>query len=77
MTCDGATPPPPNPNDNSLPTVNPRTRRPYKRYCWTHGCCTHWDRHCKAKKAGHQDAATFKERMGGSNKGCLPVTPRE
>ena len=62
-----------NPNGEGLPTVNPRTGRPYKRYCWTHGCCAHWGRHCNAKKPGHQDDATFKDRKGGSNKGCLPV----
>ena len=60
-------------NKNELPTVNPRTGRPYKRYCWTHGCCAHWGRHCNAKKAGHCDDATFKDRKGGSNKGCLPL----
>ena len=65
-------PTPPN-RGNQLPTVNPRTGRPYKRYCWTHGCCTHWSRHCKNKKQGHQDAATFTNRMNGSNKGCLPL----
>ena len=63
----------PNPNGDGLPTINPRTGRPYKRYCWTHGCCAHWGRHCNAKKPGHKDDATFKDRKGGSNKGCLPV----
>ena len=71
----------PNPNANGgrqpqdgdgIPSTNPRTGRPYRRYCWTHGCCNHWGRHCNNKKNGHQDAATFANRMGGSNKNCLP-----
>lgn len=62
-----------NQNGQGLPTINPGTGRPYKHYCWTHGCCAHWGRHCNAKKAGHKDDATFKDRKGGSNKGCLPV----
>lgn len=33
-----------------LPTINPCTGCPYKRYCWTHGCCAHWGCHCNAKK---------------------------
>ena len=72
LSAAGGNQPPPN-RGNNLPTVNPRTGRPYKRYCWTHGCCTHWGRECRNKKQGHQDAATFTNRMGGSNKGCLPA----
>ena len=53
--------------------INPKTGRPFRRYCWTHGCCTHWGKDCTAKASGHQDDATFKERKGGSNKNCLPV----
>ena len=60
-----------NKNNNKLPTINPRTGQPYKRYCWTHGCCAHWSRQCPAKKRGHQDDATFKDRKGGSTQGVL------
>ena len=68
------------PNNNNitdlkddLPTINPRTNKPYKRYCWTHGCGNHWSNRCRNPKAGHKNEATFKDRMGGSNKGCLPA----
>ena len=51
--------------------VNPRTGRPWKRYCWTCGCCDHWGRTCPVRKPGHKVDATFKNRMGGSTKGVL------
>ena len=52
--------------------VNPKTGKPYKRYCFTCGCCNHWGRNHPGPKApGHRDDATFKNRMGGSNKNCL------
>ena len=50
--------------------INPRTGQPWKRYCWSCGCCTHWSRNCPAKKKGHQNDATFSNRMGGSNVNC-------
>ena len=53
--------------------INPRTGKKYKRYCWSCGCCPHWGKDCKHKKPVHQDNANFKNRMGGSNKNCLPV----
>ena len=52
--------------------INPKTGKPYKRYCYTYGCCNHWGRNHPGQKApGHKDEATFKDRMGGSNKNCL------
>ena len=53
--------------------INPRTGKKFKRYCWSCGCCPHWGKDCPQKKPGHQDAANFKNRMGGSNKNCLPA----
>ena len=53
--------------------INPRTGKKFKRYCWTCGCCPHWGKDCPVKKPGHQDNANFKNRMGGSNKNCLPA----
>ena len=53
--------------------INPKTGKPFKRYCWTHGCCTHWGKNCPNKAPGHQDDATFKERKNGSNTNCLPI----
>ena len=52
-------------------TVNPRTGQPWKRYCWTHGLVSYFGRDCKSKADGHQDNASFKNRMGGSTKGVL------
>ena len=51
--------------------INPRTGKPYKQYCWSCGCCTHWGRNCPNKKKGHKDEATFKNRIGGSNENCI------
>ena len=53
-------------------TINPRTGRTFKRYCWSCGCCVHWGRHCSVKKRGHKNDATFKDRKGGSDEGCMP-----
>ena len=53
--------------------INPRTGKKFKRYCWTCGCCPHWGKDCPNKSPGHQDNANFKNRMGGSNKNCLPL----
>ena len=51
--------------------INPRTGRPWKRYCWTCGCCDHWGRTCPVRKPGHKVDATFKNLMGGSTKGVI------
>ena len=68
---------PNNPNRSSSQTsesqnmdINPKTGRPYQRYCWSCGCCTHWGRNCPKKKKGHRDEATFRNRMGGSDVNC-------
>ena len=45
---------------------NGRTRSKTNKYCWTHGACAHTSTECKNKKTGHQDAATFENRMGDS-----------
>ena len=52
------------PDDASFP------RRKTDKYCWTHGGCAHDSSACKDKAAGHQDTATFSNRMGGSNAYC-------
>ena len=51
--------------------INPKTGMPWKHYCWTCGCCPHWGKNCPRKAKGHKNNATFKNRMGGSNKNCL------
>ena len=43
-------------------------------HCWTHGFqvgATHTSHACPAKKAGHQDAATKDNTMGGSQRGKM------
>ena len=42
-------------------------------YCWSHGACTHPSPECKSKKPGHQDAATFDNKMGGSTAYCQVI----
>ena len=51
--------------------INPKTGQPWKRYCWSCGCCPHWGKDCTSKKAGHKNEATFKNRMNGSDEKCL------
>jgi type II secretory pathway component PulJ len=41
-------------------------------YCWTHGGSGHTSANCKAKVTGHQDCATFQDKMGGSTRNCPP-----
>jgi type II secretory pathway component PulJ len=40
-------------------------------YCWTHGGCGHTSTACLAKLTGHQDTATFQNKMGGSTSNCI------
>ena len=54
-------------------TINPRTGKKWKRYCWSCGCCPHSSKYCPNKLPGHRDDASFKNRLGGSNKDCRPV----
>ena len=51
--------------------TNPKTGLPWKRYCWSCGCCPHWGKNCPNKKRGHKDVASFKNKMSGSSKDCL------
>ena len=53
-------PPPPN--------GQPRTKKRRIFYCWTHGACLHSSDRCLHRAPGHQPNATFKNRMGGSEK---------
>ena len=39
-------------------------------YRWTHGGSNHLSSVCRARAPGHQDTATFENRMGGSNAFC-------
>ena len=51
--------------------INPKTGQEWKRYCWSCGCCAHWGKNCPNKKKGHENEATFKNRMNGSDHNCL------
>ena len=60
----------------TTPTNNPRRRRRtnFTFYCWSHGACAHPSHECKSKRPGHQDQATFQNKMGGSTAYCQLVT---
>ena len=47
-----------------------RQRRDTSKYCYTHGACAHTGSECRAKTTGHQDTATFSNKMGGSTSHC-------
>ncbi len=49
---------------------NPYRQRNYTIYCWTHGGCAHAGTACVEKVPGHQDLATFENKMGGSTRNC-------
>ena len=51
--------------------INPKTGQPWRRYCWSCGCCPHWGKYCPSKKTGHKGEASFKNRMQGSNENCF------
>jgi hypothetical protein len=42
-------------------------------YCWTHGGCGHTSATCLTKLPGHQDAATFVNKMEGNPLRCPPT----
>ena len=62
----------PSTNIATTSTINPKTGKDFKRYCFLCGCCPHWGKHCPTKKSGHKDDATFKNRMGDSNENSMP-----
>ena len=47
-----------------------RKRKNVSKYCWTHGACAHSSNECSNKKPGHQDNATFSNKLGGSTRFC-------
>ena len=59
------------------PSTGRRTGQPAQplpdyctKYCWTHGRCTHTSNECLRKAPGHQDNATFDNKLDGSTYGC-------
>ena len=53
---------------NPNPGNRNRRQRTTNKYCWTHGACGHTSNECRARSDGHQAAATFQNRMGGSTR---------
>lgn len=47
-----------------------RNQRNNNKYCWTHGATNHTGKNCNKRKDGHQEEATFKNKMGGSTYLC-------
>ena len=58
---------------SETPTKKPFIRNQTHRYCWSHGACGHDGKHCRNRKEGHQENATFDNRMGGSTQYCKNV----
>ena len=55
-----------NPNNNR----NNRRRKNKTKYCWSHVVCAHDSASCQAKKEGHQNSATFNNKMNGPTNYC-------
>ena len=55
-------------NNNNNNNNNNRFKR--DKYCWSHGACNHDSKSCRRRLEGHQEEATFNNRMGGSNRFC-------
>ena len=59
----------------TTPTTSKRRRRTnFSFYCWSHGACAHPSPECRSKRPGHQDQATFENKMEGSTAYCQLVT---
>ena len=57
------------PSGTKAPKAGKKKRKPRldtSKYCWSCGAWNHFSRDCRNKQSGHQDSATFKNRMGGS-----------
>ena len=53
---------------------NTRQRTNTQHYCWSHGACAHTSSNCRSKCPGHQDNASFNNKMGGSTAYCPPAS---
>lgn len=60
---------PSNPS-NKCKCFQPFQQTDTSKYCWTHGACNHNSKNCHHKNAGHQNEATFENKMGGSTYYC-------
>ena len=57
-------------NSSNSSSRRRRTRTTTSFYCWSHGACAHPSSTCNSKRPGHQDGATFNNKMGGSTAFC-------
>jgi hypothetical protein len=57
-------------NNSTTSNKTMRKRTNISKYCWSHGACTHSSTECNRKKPGHQDNATFSNKLGGSTYYC-------
>ena len=48
-----------------------KRRTNISKYCWTHGAWHHHSKDCNFLKEGHQNTATFDNKMGGSTLYCV------
>lgn len=55
-------------NNNKVSQFN---RFNSRKYCWTHGACSHDGTECQTPAVGHQPFATFRNRLNGNNAGCI------
>jgi uncharacterized coiled-coil protein SlyX len=44
-------------------------------YCWTHGAGSHPSHQCQTPSVGHQPRATFRNTLGGNQRGVRPSQP--
>jgi hypothetical protein len=60
-------------NQHKRQTTSPNRQRNYQWrpfvYCWTHGICSHTSTNCRTPGPGHQNEATFQNKMEGNTKG--------
>ena len=63
------------PNNKNIFGCHPRWRCiAISHYCWSHGECNHISGDCSNPLSGHQNTATFDNRMNGCDHYCQPVT---
>ena len=55
----------------AAPNIRPARVASPRAYCWSHGMCAHPSALCNNPLAGHQNAATFANMMGGNTNQCF------
>ena len=59
-----------NKSARKTPDSGGRRRTNISKYCWSHGACAHDSPNCPNKAPGHQNSATFANKMDGSCARC-------